>query len=64
MPLEVSNDVRPPVEMMLGTKAFSKVSRAYSDIPSSCEMKDEPAFNSLQHHPAVFRVSASGVHFT
>ena len=30
-------DVRPPVEMRRGTRAFSRVSTEDSDIPSSCE---------------------------
>ena len=35
-------DVRPPVQMRWKTMAFSRVSTGDSDIPSSCEMKDEP----------------------
>ena len=46
--LEVSIDVRPPVQMRQGTRVFSRVSTEDSDIPSSCEMKDEPAFKPLQ----------------
>ena len=52
-------DVRPPVEMRRGHRAFSRVSTRDSDIPSSCEMKDEPAFKPLQGNPAFFRVRAS-----
>ena len=52
-------DVRPPVVMRQGTKAFSRVSTGDSDIPSSCEMKDDPAFKSLQGNPGLFRVRAS-----
>ena len=52
-------DVRPPVEMSRGTRAFSSVYGGDSDIPSSCEMKDEPAFKSLQGNLALFRVRAS-----
>ena len=37
-------DVRPSLQKRLRTMAFSRVSTGYSDIPSSCEMKDEPAF--------------------
>ena len=33
--------------MRHGTRVFSRVSTEYSDIPSSCEMKDEPAFKPL-----------------
>ena len=36
--------VSPPAAMRRGTRPFSKVSRGDSDIPSSWEMKDEPAF--------------------
>ena len=52
-------DVRPPVQMRRGTRAFSSVSPGVSDIPSSYEMKDEPAFKPLQGNPAFFRVRAS-----
>ena len=38
------SDVRPPVPMIRETKAFSRVSTGDSPIPSSCEMKDKPAF--------------------
>ena len=41
-------DVRPSVQKRLRTVAFSSVSIGDSDIPSSCEMKDEPAFMALQ----------------
>ena len=42
--------------MRLGTRVFSKVSKGDSDIPSSCEMKDEPAFKTLQGNPTLFLV--------
>ena len=41
-------DVRPSVQKRLRTMAFSRVSTGDSDMPSSCEMKDEPAFKALQ----------------
>ena len=47
-------DVRPSVQKRWRTMAFSRVSTGDSDIPSSCEMKDEPAFKSLQGKPAFF----------
>ena len=50
-PLEVSRNVRPPVEMRLGPRAFSRDYTEYSDIPLYCEMKDEPAFKPLQGNP-------------
>ena len=52
-------DVRPPVQMRRGPRAFSWVSTGDSDIPSSCEMKDEPAFKPVQGNLAFFRVRAS-----
>ena len=51
--------VRPPVQMRRGPRAFSRVSTGNSVIPSSCEMKDEPAFKPMQGNPAFFRVRAS-----
>ena len=47
-------DMRPSVEKWLRTMAFSRVSTGDSDIPSSCEMKDEPAFKPVQGNPAFF----------
>ena len=41
-------DVRPSVQKRLRTMVFSRVSTGDSDIPSSCEMKVEPAFKALQ----------------
>ena len=45
-------DVRPSVQKRLRNMAFSRVSTVDSDIPSSFEMKDEPAFKVLQGKPA------------
>ena len=47
-------DMRHPIEISRGTRAFSKVSTGDSDIPSSSEMKDKPAFHSLQGNPPSF----------
>ena len=47
-------DVRPSVQKTLRTMAFSRVSTGDSDIPSSCEMKDETVFKALQGKPAFF----------
>ena len=58
-PLEVSRNVRPPVQMRLGPRAFSNDCTEDSDIPLSCEMKDEPAFQPLQGNPTFFRVRES-----
>ena len=51
--------VRPPVEMRHGSTAFSRVSTGDSDIPSSCEMTDKPAFKTFQGNSAFFQVRAS-----
>ena len=47
-------DVSPSVQKRWTTMAFSSVSTGDSDIPSSCEMKDEPAFKTLQGKRAFF----------
>ena len=47
-------DVRPSVQKRLRTMDFYRVSTGDSDIPSSCEMKNEPAFKALQETPAFF----------
>ena len=52
-------DVRPPLIMRQGPRAFSMVSTGDSDIPISFEIKEEPAFKSLQGIPAFFWVRAS-----
>ena len=48
------SDVIPPVQMKRRPKAFSRVSTGDSDIPLSCEMKDEPEFKLLQGNSALF----------
>ena len=57
-------DVRPSVQKRLRTMAFSRVSTGDSDIPSSCEMKDEPAFKALHSKPAFFESGPLRVHYT
>ena len=57
--LKVSRDVRPPVQMREGTRVFSKISTEDSYIPSSCEMKDKPAFKPLQGNPTLVLVRES-----
>ena len=47
-------DVRPSVQKRWRNMAFSRVSTWDSVIPSSCEMKYEPAFKQLQGNPAFF----------
>ena len=57
--LKSQMDVRPYVQKRWMTMAFSRVSTGDSVIPSSCEMKYEPAFKPLQGNPAFFSVRAS-----
>ena len=45
--LKSQMDVWPSVQKRLRTMAFSRVSTGDSDILSSCEMKEEPAFKAL-----------------
>ena len=47
-------DVIPSVPMRRRLTAFSMVCTGDSDIPSSCEMKDEPEFKPLQGNRAFF----------
>ena len=47
-------DVRPSVQKRWRTMAFSRVSTGDSVLPSSFEMKYEPAFKPLQGKPAFF----------
>ena len=47
-------DVRPHVQMRQTPMAFSTVSTGDSDMPSSCEMEDEPEFKPLQGNQAFF----------
>ena len=47
-------DVKPPVQMTRTPTAFSGVSTGDSDMPSSCEMKDDPEFKPLQGNQAFF----------
>ena len=47
-------DVSPPVQMRRTPMALSRVSTEDSDMPSSCEKKDEPEFKPLQGSHAFF----------
>ena len=40
--------------MRRGTRVFSMVSTEDLDIPSSCEIEDEPTFKPLQGNPTIF----------
>ena len=57
-------DVIPPVQMRWRPTACSRVSTGDSDMPSSCEMKDEPEFKPLQGNQASFVSGPLGVHST
>ena len=48
------SDVIPPIQMRRKTMALLRVSTGDSDIPSSCEMKQEPEFKPMQGNPAFF----------
>ena len=58
-PLDVSKGCEAYVQMRWRPGAFCRVSSGDSDILSSCDMKDELAFKTLQGNPAFFRVRAS-----
>ena len=51
--------MRAPLVIMQGTVTFSRVCTEDSDLPISCDIKDEPAFKSLQGNPVFFHVRAS-----
>ena len=50
----VERDVRPLGQMRQKPTDFSRVSTGDSDMPSSCEMKDECEFKPLQGNRAFF----------
>ena len=52
-------DVRPPKQMRRGTRVSSSISTQDSDIPSSCQMKEEHAFKALQGNLTLFLVRES-----
>ena len=45
--------------MRWGTRVSSRISTQDTDIPSSFQMKDEPAFKPLQGNPTLFLVRES-----
>ena len=57
--LRCQRDVRPPVQMKQEPRPFSRVLIEDSDIPSYCEMKEQPEFKPLLGNPAFFQVRAS-----
>ena len=57
-------DVIPPVQMRRRPTAFSRASTRDSDMPSSCEMKDEPEFKTLQEIQPYFESGPLAVHST
>ena len=56
--------VRPTVQMRQTPTAFSRVFTEDSDMPSHCEMKDEPEFKPLQGIGPSFESGPLGVHST
>ena len=58
------SDVIPPIPMRRRTMAFSRVSTGDSDIPSSCEMKHEAEFKTLQGIRPSFESGCLAVHCT
>ena len=52
-------DVSPPVQIRLGPRALSRDCTEDSDIPLSCEIKDNPSFMSLQGNLTFFRIRES-----
>ena len=62
--LKSQMDMRSSVQKMLRIMAFSRVFTGESDIPSSCEMKAEPAFKALQGELAFFESGHLEVHYT
>ena len=52
-------DVISPVQMRRRPTALSSVSTGDWDIPSSCEMEDEPKFKPLQGNSAFFCIRAT-----
>ena len=57
-------DVRPSVQKKLSTMAFSRFFIGDSDIPSSCEMKDDPAIMQCIEIRPSFLAGHLGVHST
>ena len=57
-------DVFAPLQMKRTPTAFSMVSTGDSDIPSSCELKDEPAFKPLLGNPTLFLIRECLIHST
>ena len=59
MPLELSKGGEDSCPVDARKKAFSRCSTGDSDIPSSCDMKDDPAFNTQQVNLNIFHVRTS-----
>ena len=58
------SDVRPPLHISRGLRTFSRVYTRDSDMPSSCAMKGEPAFNHCRDIQPSFKSGHLGVHST
>ena len=57
-------ELRPSVHNSFRTLAFSRIYTGDSNIPLSCEMKDEPAFNHCRQSRPSFESGHLGVHYT
>ena len=62
--LRGQRDVRPPLQMRRTHMAFSRVSTGDTDMPSSCEMKDDPEFKLLREIGPSFESWPLRVHST
>ena len=58
------SDVINPIQMRRRTMSFSRVSTGDSDIPSSCEMKDETDLSDCREIGPSFESGLFGVHST
>ena len=60
----LQRDVRPPVQMTRTPMSFSRVSKGDSDMPSSCEMKDEPDLSHCREIVPSFESGPLRLHST
>ena len=58
------SDVIPSIQMRQRSMDFSRVATGDSDIPSSCEMKQDPEFKTLQEIWPSFVSGSLGLHAT
>ena len=63
-PLEVSSDVRPPVQIRQGTRVFPRVHTEDSDFPSSCDMKASLHSSHFREIQPYFKSGNLGINST